>query len=132
VPHKLRQHLIETSMGHRHLEQDETHMPCPEAYYRSQIFFPVMDRLVAEMDRRFCDSDSNPMLKSIAACHPESTDFLEMDVLHPLIDAYKVNITGSLSSQIDVCKLLIAKASVKPAEILDVVSLLKHRRVFQT
>ena len=128
VPHKLRQYLTDTSMGHRQLERDESEnmqSPSPESYYKSQVFFPVMDRLVVEMERRFGDNENNPILKGIAACHPDSTAFLDMDVLHPLIDTYNINTTGSLSSQIDVCKLLMKKASEKPMKILDVISLLK-------
>jgi len=125
VPRKLRQYLTDTSTGHRQLEADESLTPSPETYYRRQVFFPVMDRLVTEMERRFGDNDGNSILRGIAACHPDSAEYLDMDVLHPLIDAYKLNTTGSLSSQIDVCKLLITKAAVKPTEILDVISLLK-------
>jgi len=76
VPGKLRQYITDSSLGHRNLEQDEVQNPSPESYYRSQVFFPVMDRLVAEMERRFADDDNNPILKSIAACHPDSTELV--------------------------------------------------------
>ena len=87
--------------------------------------FLLWTGLWSKMERRFGDNENNPILKGIAACHPDSTAFLDMDVLHPLIDSYNINTTGSLSSQIDVCKLLMKKASEKPMEILDVISLLK-------
>ena len=77
------------------------------------------------MDRRFNDSETVPLLSSISACHPLSSRFLCMKTLLPLATAYKLDKTGSLSSQIDVCKLLLSKASTPPTDILDVISLLQ-------
>ena len=55
------------------------------------------------------------MIQNIGACHPDSEQFLNMDVLRPLSDAYKLDKTGSLSPQIDVCEVILSRAST-PAE----------------
>ena len=65
------------------------------------------------------------MIQSIGAGHPDSKQFLSMDVLRPLIDAYKLDKTGALSSQIDVCKILLSRASTPAEDIPDVISMLK-------
>jgi len=82
-----------------------------------------MDRLVCEMERRFDDETAVPLLKSISVCHPDSKQFLDTDILQPLIEAYKLDQTGSLSSQIDVCKLML-KQCPKPEDIAQLITLL--------
>jgi len=49
--------------------------------------------------------------------------FLSMDVLRPLIDAYKLDKAGALSPQIDVCKLLLSRASTPAEDISDAISM---------
>jgi len=39
-----------------------------------------------------------PLLKSLSACHPESEEFLTIDVLCPLVEAYNLDNTGKLMS----------------------------------
>jgi len=46
-------------------------------------------------------------MTELSACHLNSVTFLDSEVLRPLIDAYQLNPTGSLASQLDVCKLLL-------------------------
>jgi len=62
-----------------------------------------MDKIAVEMGRRFNDNEVVPLILSIGACHPDSKQFLSMDVLRPFIDANKLDKTGDLTSQIDVC-----------------------------
>ena len=124
APSTLRNFLVDSTLGHN--EVDVSDQPLgPQQYFRVTVFVPVMDQLVAEMDRRFgADEERTPLLKGIAACHPKSTDFLSMPVLQPLVDAYQLNKTGSLSSQIQVCNLLIASQKSKPKSITDVILML--------
>lgn len=56
-------------------------------------------------------------------CHPDSKLFLDTDTLQPLIEAYKLDQTGSLLSQIDVCKLMLKQCS-KPEDIAQLITLL--------
>jgi hypothetical protein len=78
------------------------------------------------MERRFNDETVMPLLKSISVCHPDSKLFLDTDTLQPLIEAYKLDQTGSLLSQIDVCKLMLKQCSnsSKPEDIAQLITLL--------
>ena len=127
VPSKLRQFITISTVGHRGPDAETTDgsKPSAEEHYRTTVFYPVMDKVIAEMERRFNDSEVVPLIKSISACHPDSDQFLSMDALRPLISAYNLDRTGSLSSQIDVCKLLSSQASTPATDIPGVISLLK-------
>jgi len=64
-----------------------------------------------------------PLLKSlISACHPESAEFLNIDVLRSLVEAYNLDSRGKLMSQIEVSKPLIEETS-KPGNISDLIAM---------
>ena len=112
APSTQRNFLFDSSLGHREVVASDQPIVA-EQYFRVTVFAPVMDRLIAEMDRRFGEDElRTPLLKGIAACHPASDDFLSMPLLQPLVDACQLGKTRNLSSQVNVCKLL--KASKKP------------------
>ena len=71
-----------------------------------------------------CRPGRMPPSRRHCACHPNSGTFLYFEVLRPLIDAYQLDPTGSLASQIDVCKLLL-KQTDKPRNIPDIISILE-------
>jgi hypothetical protein len=50
------------------------------------------------MECQYSD-DTMPLRTSISACHPHGNNFLEMEVILPLVQAYHIHKTGSLSSQ---------------------------------
>jgi len=52
---------------------------------------------------------------------PVSGEFLDFEVLRPLVDAHHLDSAGSLASQLDVCKLLL-KQREKPRNIPDLIS----------
>jgi hypothetical protein len=94
-------------LGQRQFEVDD---PDPEPHYRKHIFL-----LWTGWWRKW-NVDLDMMKAS------QFSRVLQPAILRLLIEAYKVDHNGSLNSQIDVCKLLIAKAIVKPTEMLDIVS----------
>ena len=53
--------------------------------------------------------------------YPNPGTFLDFGVLRPPVDAYQLDPTCSLASQIDVCKLLL-KQTDKPRNIPDLIS----------
>jgi hypothetical protein len=122
APSRLRAFLIESTTGDRQVV-NVTDEDVPEAYYRSHLYYPVMDKLIQEMERRFCDEEVVPLLKSISACHPDSSAFLNFTAIKPLAEAYQLNETGSLESELEVCKVII-KNSTKPDDIFGVLNLL--------
>jgi hypothetical protein len=122
-PSALRNFLVDSSLGHREVASDQ---PIDvEQYFKVTVFAPVMGRLIAEMDRGFGEDETRtPLLKGIPACHPASADFLSKSLLQPLVDAYQLDKTGCLSSQVNVCKLLIASKKPRPVSISDVIAIL--------
>jgi hypothetical protein len=46
-----------------------------------------MEKLINEMERRFGDDNTMPLLTSINACRQHANNFLGMEVLHPLVQA---------------------------------------------
>jgi hypothetical protein len=40
-----------------------------EEFYRITAFFPIVDNVIHEMERRFNDEETLPLLQSIGACH---------------------------------------------------------------
>ena len=83
-----------------------------------------------EMERRFNDEETVPLLQSIGACHPDSSNFLDIDTVRPLVYAYKPDETGTLSSQIDVYKLLINRSADKPSGTSDLIAFLNPAEGF--
>ena len=119
ISSRLRGNLTDSTLGHRDLEASLT----PEEHFKVTVFFPVMDRVIQEMERRFSDDETVPMLKSLSACHPDSHNFLDIEVLRPLVDAYDLDKSGRLVSQIDVCKLII-QGITKPGSISELIAML--------
>jgi len=112
VPSHLNDCVTDSTLGHSGLDATEINSN-PEVDYRSTIFFPVMHRVKQEMERRFSGDMKVPLLKSLSACQPDSAEFLDIDVLRPLVEAYNLNSRGKLMSQIEVCKLLIYRGNLQ-------------------
>ena len=58
--------------------------------YTIEVYYPVVDRFIAEMERRF-SSNNLEVMKPIQACSPTSKDFLNPDCLTPLVEYYNLN-----------------------------------------
>ncbi|XP_050545939.1 uncharacterized protein LOC126908098 [Daktulosphaira vitifoliae] len=71
---------------------------------RTIIFFPVIDRMINELQRRF--SDNNPILSGISSLNPQNKSFLDLQVLLPFAKHYEVDIE-SLESELKLIPKLI-------------------------
>ena len=58
--------------------------------YKIEVYYPVVDRFIAEMECRF-SSNNLGVMKAIQACSPTSKDFLNPDCLAPLVEYYNLN-----------------------------------------
>jgi len=91
--------VTDSTLGHSGLDATEKN-PNPEVHYRSAIVFPVVDRVIQEMERQFSGDLKVPLLKKEpSACHPEAAEFLDINALRPLVEAYNLNSRGKLMSQ---------------------------------
>ena len=113
---RLRDYLVNSSIGQRQLEQEDQSMTQPSDFYRTQALYPLIDKIIAKIKRRFVDED--PILRGIAACHPDSSNFLSVSIMKPFAEAY--HISGSLEAQIQVCQTYLNN-SKKPEGIGEII-----------
>ena len=55
--------------------------------YKVSLYFPVLDAMIVELQRRFADKNLH-IMRAIQSCNPESSCFLETNTLIPLAEAY--------------------------------------------
>ena len=55
--------------------------------YKTSLYFPVLDAMISEPRSRFEDKNVQ-IMRSIQCCNPNSTHFLGVDFLVPLLEAY--------------------------------------------
>lgn len=79
-PHHLQEFVVNSQTGSR--EPLETSND-----YQNHCFFPVIDRLVSELNRRF-SSETCHILKGEAAVNPKHHTFLDKDTLLPMAEHY--------------------------------------------
>lgn len=80
--------------------------------FKTMIFFPVFDRMVNELNRRF--SDNNAILTSISSLNPKSDSFLNLSNIKSLAEHYKLDIESLESElkQVTFCKGDILKNKI--------------------
>jgi hypothetical protein len=62
-------------------------------HFKTTLYFPVLDAMLSELERRF--SDKNVMhMRAVQACAPRSSLFLESNQLAPLADSYGLDKTN--------------------------------------
>ncbi|QQP54027.1 Uncharacterized protein FKW44_006713 [Caligus rogercresseyi] len=59
---------------------------------RTSSFYPVIDRLVNEMTRRF-STEAGAVLMGTSALNPKNTTFLEKESLEPMAQLYEIKRT---------------------------------------
>ena len=91
--------------------------PSLSEHFKTTLYFPVLDAMLSELERRF--SDKNLMyMRAVQACAPRSPLFLESDQLAPLADSYGLDRTN-LDME---CKL--AKHTLKGKQLDEVIDVL--------
>ena len=76
--------MVETAAGSR------TELNSPDTFKRD-LLFPCVDRMVAELEQRFCSVDAG-LLKGIQACCPKSVNFFSQADLKELAKHYKIDL----------------------------------------
>ena len=56
-------------------------------YFRRSLFMPALDQILQEMDSRFSD-EGQTIMRSIQACSPQSSSFLNAEKLDSLLTHY--------------------------------------------
>ena len=81
-PRRLDDTIVDTSLGHR----EAPPINCSE-HFKVTLYFAVLDAFLSELKKRF-DSKNLQIMKSVQACSPQSTSFLQSDDLSGLTEAY--------------------------------------------
>ena len=86
-------------------------------HLKTSLYFPVLDAMLSELDRRFTEKIFCTCMQFMQACAPRSPHFLESSHLAPLADSY-----GLDKSTLDMeCTLAKQTLNVKELdEIIDV------------
>lgn len=122
-PSRLRQFLIEETTGCTTVDSSQSQTA--EDFYRSTVFYPVIDLVINEMKKRFADDSASALVKGMAACHPSSDNFLDYGLLKPLADAYHLDDDRMLQSQVEICLMsLQGEGIAKPADISSLLQFL--------
>ena len=82
-PTRLQDSITFESTGHRES------LSCSESM-KVNVYFPILDCILSEFERRFSNSNLDVM-KSLAACSPTSSHFLDSSLLSSLASLYDVN-----------------------------------------
>uniref|UniRef100_A0A8C6LPH8 HAT C-terminal dimerisation domain-containing protein n=1 Tax=Nothobranchius furzeri TaxID=105023 RepID=A0A8C6LPH8_NOTFU len=81
---KMEDVVFETTVGSR------TELISSEVL-KTELLFPCVDRMVGELEVRFCSVDAG-LLKGIQACSPKSENFLDQSNLNELARHYSINL----------------------------------------
>ena len=87
--------------------------------YKISLYFPVLDAMISELHSRFEDKNVQ-IMRAIQCCNPNSTHFLDVDFLVPLIEAYDLS-KESLSAE-----CLIAKRMLNGKDACSISDVLKE------
>lgn len=77
--------------------------------YKTNFYFPILDAMLFELKRRFNEKNQSIMV-ALQACHPSSSQFLDVTTLKPLINTYKLDI-DKLTIEISVAKNTLSKVT---------------------
>uniref|UniRef100_A0A8C6LXF4 DUF4371 domain-containing protein n=1 Tax=Nothobranchius furzeri TaxID=105023 RepID=A0A8C6LXF4_NOTFU len=90
---------------------------------KTELLFPCVDRMVGELEVRFCSVDAG-LLKGIQACSPKSENFLDQSNLNELARHYSINL--KIEEVLVARNFLAVKADAghPPQEMLTVHNLL--------
>ena len=84
-PRRLDDTIVDTSLGHR----EAPPINCSE-HFKVTLYFAVLDAFLSELKKRF-DSKNLQIMKSVQACSPQSTSFLQSDDLSGFTEAYGID-----------------------------------------
>ena len=87
------------------------------------VYFPVLDTILGEMDRRFTTINLG-IMKSLQACHPLSKTFLEPPHLEALASSYNID-TSLLVTECLLAKRTLSAQNENMQSVIDV-----YRQIF--
>ena len=119
VPERFENEIIDSTIGMRAPPTDS---------FRTAIFYPLIDRALSELNRRF-SAENKEIMKGISALTPKSSLFLQWEVLQPFANMYKCNL-GDLELEVLNMKRMLTRRPTeeKPKGRLEFSSLTERLR----
>ena len=77
------------------------------------LYYQVVDKVLVELDERF--GETRPLLKSIAVLSPKNPSFLDMKLILPLAECYKLDI-ALLSNELEIARVFLNQRNIKTVE----------------
>ena len=84
--------------------------------FRVEVF-SVVDRIITELDRRFC-SQNIDIMSGVSALTPASEHFLNKDMVLPFGEAYECDLSD-LSIEIENCQRMMSRSTKRPTSLMD-------------
>ena len=81
VPRRLDDCVVTVTLGHRSSLSSEEEYQC-------HVYYPIIDRVLGELKRRFSESNKD-IMTAVQACSPTSKNCLKFEALKPLLDLYE-------------------------------------------
>lgn len=113
IPDRLKESVVMTTTG----QQD---VVSQEEEYRSKLFYPVLDRILAELATRF-DEPNKSLLRSISCLEPSSPHFLDCQKLTTMAEQFAIN-TEYISVELRQAKRLVDRKTSESQEIRSMVA----------
>ena len=85
TPARFQDGLVLTTIGSHGLNDME-----PKQYYKSQLYYSTLDKMLVEFNTRFSDFNKS-IMKAVQAISPNSPNFLHLSTLKPLINHYELD-----------------------------------------
>ena len=100
TPNRLDDSVVFETVGQR-----QTGNLSVKEEFKTQFYYPVLDRFLCELKRRFEDQNID-VLRGIAACTPKSTNFLSIEDLQSFCEMYGVQAGNDLKIEVELVKKL--------------------------
>ena len=106
TPNRLDDSVVFETVGQR-----QTGNLSVKEKFKTQFYYPVLDRFLCELKRRFEDQNID-VLRGIAACTPKSTNFLSIEDLQSFCEMYGVQAGNDLKIEVELVKRLPETSSM--------------------
>lgn len=91
MPEKLKEFVLTENATGKEKESDHENQPEIKHNVRTGIYFPVIDRALTELNKRFSSANLS-VLSGISALSPTSEHFLDFETLAPFAEHYNANV----------------------------------------
>ena len=96
----------------------------PKQYYKSQLYFSTLDKMLVEFNTRFSDFNKS-IMKAVHATSPSSPNFLQFPALEPLVTHYELDEEDIHPELIQAKKLIQSYNPSSISELIDILYPLK-------